>query len=125
MKDNSPAVTIPGGVYYFTGMDVGKNCTVTFTGPTTIYLNGGGSFDGTIAHSSYKPYLLTIKAKGGIHIEDGATYAYIYNPEGSVHHHKLGQSFGSVITNLLCFRQTAQGHYDEAGGPGGNIVSVK
>jgi Flp pilus assembly protein TadG len=125
MKDNSGSITIPGGVYYLTGFNVGKGCTVLFSGPTTIYLNGGAKLNGIIAHTSYRPYNLTIRAKGGIHIEDGETYAYIYNPEGDVHHHKLGQSFGSVISKLLCFRQTAQGHYDESGGPGGNIVSVK
>jgi Flp pilus assembly protein TadG len=125
MKDNQGSISIPGGVYYFTDFEVGVNDTVLFTGPTTIYLNGSAALNGTIAHTSYRPYMLTIKAKGGIHIEDGKTYAYIYNPEGGVHHHKLGQSFGSVISKLLCFRQTAQGHYDESGGPGGNIVSVK
>ena len=31
-----------------------------------------------------------------------------------------GQSFGSVISHLLCFRQTAMGHYDTSIGPGGS-----
>ena len=60
-----------------------------------------------------------------VHINAGNTYAYIYAPEGDVHSHQTGQNFGSVICSLLCWRQTAQGHYDEAGGPGGDIVSVK
>jgi Flp pilus assembly protein TadG len=125
MKDNSGSITYPGGVYYFTGFDVGKGNTILFSGPTTIYLNGSGSINGNVSHTSYRPYLLTIKCKGGVHFMAGKTYAYIYAPEGGVHHHGTGETFGSVIANLLCFRHNAQGHYDESGGPGGNIVSVK
>ena len=108
-------------------LDIGKNDTVLFSGPTTIYLDGKAKLDGILANTSYRPYLLNIKVigKGGVHVEAGATYAYIYAPEGDVHHHQTGQTYGSVISQLLCFRQTAKGHYDESGGTGGNIVSVR
>jgi hypothetical protein len=127
MKDNSGEVTFPGGTYYFTGLSIGHNCTVIFSGPTTIYLNGKASINGNLRHISFRPYFLNIKIAngGGAHIEDGRTYAYIYAPEGDVHSHKKGETFGSVISSLLCWRQEAKGHYDESGGPGGNIESVK
>jgi Flp pilus assembly protein TadG len=125
MKDNSGTITYPGGVYYFTSFNVGKGNTILFSGPTTIYLDGSGTIEGNVSHISYRPYLLTLKVKGGVHVMAGCTYAYIYAPDGGVHHHNTGQTFGSVIAKLLCFRHNAQGHYDESGGPGGNIMSVK
>jgi hypothetical protein len=124
MADNKPAATFPGGTYYFTQFDVGKNDVVTFTGPTTIYLNGGSAISGRVAHSSLRPYQLNIKVYGNnkIALQDGAmVYACIYDPGGSVHHHG-GQSFGSVVSDLLCFRQTGQGHSDSSLG---SISSVK
>jgi Flp pilus assembly protein TadG len=127
MKDGQGSITFPAGTYYFTQLDIGKDSTVLFNGPTTIYLDGSAKLNGTLANVLYRPYLLNIKVigGGGVHVEAGATYAYIYAPQGSVHHHQTGQTYGSVISNLLCFRQTAKGHYDESGGPGGNIVSVR
>ena len=120
-------VSYPGGTYYMKSLKLGVGSNVTFTGPTTIYLDGKGDIEGNLSHTSFRPYLLKIKVagSGGVHINAGNTYAYIYAPEGDVHSHQTGQNFGSVISSLLCWRQTAQGHYDEAGGPGGDIVSVK
>jgi len=120
-------VTYPGGTYYMTSITLGAGSTVFFSGATTIYLDGKANIEGNLSHTSYRPYLLKIKVAGtgGVHINAGNTYAYIYAPEGDVHSHQTGQNFGSVICSLLCWRQVAQGHYDTGAGPGGDIVSVK
>ena len=89
------------------------------------------AMDGTAANSSYRPYMLNIKiyGTGSMKLNTGKLYAYVYAPLGDVHHHG-GQSFGGVISSLLCFRQTGQGHYDESSSTGGSgmsatIISVK
>ena len=83
----------------------------------------------TVAASNYRPYSLLFKMSGTHKMAEGGgtIYAHVYNPEGSVHHHNGGQSFGSVVSDLLCFRHTSQGHYDLSGGgsSGSGIQSVK
>jgi hypothetical protein len=116
MGTNRGTVTFPGGTYYFTQFNVGDGSTVLFTGTTTIYLNGDASIQGTVANSSYKPAQLKFQVAGArhIHIDGNAmVYANVYAPDSDVHHHDYGQSFGSVVSSLLCFRHNAQGHFDE------------
>jgi Flp pilus assembly protein TadG len=126
---NQGTVTFTGGTFYLTTLDVAPGTTILFNGATTIYLDGGAQIQGTLANSNYRPYSLVIKVTKGhsVKVDPGIIYAHIYNPEGDVHHHNGGQSYGSVVSDLLCFRHTSQGHYDLAGGgsTGLNIQSVK
>jgi hypothetical protein len=123
-------VRYPAGTYYFTSFDVATGSTVLFSGATTIYMAGDATINGTVAASNYRPYNLVFKMSGShkMAVDGGTIYAHLYNPQGDVHHHNGGQSFGSVVSDLLCFRQTSQGHYDLSGSSAGtaaNIQSVK
>jgi len=115
VPDNKPDVTYPAGTYYFTKFDIGTGNHVYFTGPTTIYLNCAGDITSTLAPVGLKPVNLSVLVTSGHNwkIEaPGVFYGSFYNPAGDVHHHNGGISYGSVISNLLCFRQTSQGHQD-------------
>jgi Flp pilus assembly protein TadG len=114
IPDNKPAVTYPAGTYYFTKFDIGSGNHVYFTGPTTIYLNCSGDLTSTLAAADFKPSNLSVKViNGNWKIEAGGVfYGSFYNPYGDLHHHNGGISYGSVISDLLCFRQTSQGHQD-------------
>lgn len=125
IPDNIGTVTFPGGTYYFTKFDIGKGNSVFFSGPATLYLNCSGMIQSTIASSDYRPAKLSIKvapATSGYgpgptgynwSIDaSGNFYGSFYNPTGDVHHHNGGISHGSVISDLLCFRQNSEGHQD-------------
>jgi hypothetical protein len=124
---NAPAQTVPGGTYYLTRFDLGDNTAVTFSGAATIYVNGDSKIQGQLAHASFRPNLVRIKLTAGskCSIEDGGrVYAMIYGPAADVHHHNGGQSFGSVISDLLCFRQDSEGHFDESLGSAGREAGI-
>jgi hypothetical protein len=115
VPDNKPAVTYPAGTYYFTKFDIGTGNHVYFTGPTLIYLDCGGKITSTLAPVGLRPIDLAVKvtANNNWSIESGGVfYGSFYNPTGDVHHHNGGISYGSVISDLLCFRGTSQGHQD-------------
>lgn len=115
IPNGKPPVTFPAGTYYFTKFDLGDNNTVNFDGPTVIYLKCGGDITSTLGATSRLPSDLAIKVAPNYNwkIDSGGTfYGTFYNPTGDVHHHNGGQSFGSVISDLLCFRQNSQGHQD-------------
>lgn len=115
IPDNQGTITYPGGNYYFTKFDCGKGNTVKFSGPTVIYLKCGGKFECTIQPSSLYAGDLAIKVLPTYNwtIDAGADFTgSFYNPTGDVHHHNGGISRGSVISDLLCFRQTSEGHHD-------------
>jgi hypothetical protein len=110
---NMGTVTFQGGTFYFTQMQIQAGTTVYFSSPALIYLNGSATIAGTIAASSLKPKDLSIRvANGKVSIDPGVVYGCIYNPTGDCHHHNGGTTYGSVISDLLCFRQTSQGHQD-------------
>ena len=107
-------VPYPGGTYYLKQLVVSTGSTVSFTGPTLIYLAGSGTIQGTLEAASLKPADLSVRVlpSNNVSIDGGTFYGCLYNPTGDVHHHNGGISYGSVISDLLCFRQTSQGHQD-------------
>jgi Flp pilus assembly protein TadG len=115
IPNNKPDVTYPAGTYYFTKFDIGSGNHVYFTGPTLIYLDCAGDITSTLAPTSLRPIDLAVKVTPGKNwkIDSGGVfYGSFYNPTGDMHHHNGGISYGSVISDLLCFRQTSQGHQD-------------
>jgi Flp pilus assembly protein TadG len=132
IPDNKPAVTYPGGTYYFTKFDLGVGNTIRFSGPTIIYLQCGGDIQSNIAATGLKPANLAIRVlpSNNWKIDAGGVfYGSFYNPTGAVHHHNGGISYGSVISDLLCFRQNSEGHQDMSMGKyataAAGIVTVK
>jgi hypothetical protein len=117
VPDNKPPVTFPAGTYYFTKFDLGIGNHVYFTGPTVIYLKCNGKIESTLGPASLRPPDLAVKVAPNYNwtIDAGGVfYGSFYNPTGDVHHHNGGISYGSVISDLLCFRHTSQGHQDMA-----------
>jgi hypothetical protein len=115
IPDNKPDVTYPAGTYYFTKFDLGSGNHVYFTGPTLIYLDCAGDITSTLAPVGFHPVDLAVKVTPGKNWKidaGGVFYGSFYNPTGDLHHHNGGISYGSVISDLLCFRQTSQGHQD-------------
>lgn len=115
IPNGRPPVTYPGGTYYFTNFNIGTGNQVYFSGPTIIYLNCGGQIQSTLAPSSLRPMELAVRVTPTNNWtigSGGVFYGSFYNPTGAVHHHNGGVSYGSVISSLLCFRQTSQGHQD-------------
>lgn len=124
--------TLPGGTYYLTKLDLDDNSTLRFTSSTTIYLNGSGKIQGRMGHTSWRPSYLKLNVANGnnVSIDNyGEFYGILYNPQGDVHHHGNGESFGGVISDLLCFRNNAKGHADTSAafgaGEGGSIKTVR
>jgi hypothetical protein len=62
------SITIPSGAYYFKSFKTGNNTFVTFSGPTTIFIDGG-DFDlgsmSLIVTSGFRPGNLKIYQRGG------------------------------------------------------------
>jgi hypothetical protein len=92
---------VPPGTYYVTGIDLGAQAELHFTGPATLYVAGsinlGGQSKITIDRS---PDLKLIVLGSGTVIDfDGGTqiHADIYAPETRIDMHGNSDIFGSII----------------------------
>jgi hypothetical protein len=120
IPDNQSA-SFAGGTYYLHKIDVGKNSTLRFTGPTIIYLYADTTIDGDLGCTTGKPEHLQIymTVAHWIHIREKAhVYAVIYNPTDDIQIEDDAQLFGSGIATNFIIKDRARAHYDTALGTG-------
>jgi hypothetical protein len=115
-------VTIPGGIYFLENFNVGKNNTVDFTGPATIYVYGSVNFSGNATTSGNLPDNLKIitvpnpntgAPPGPINLSsNSALYAGIYAPLSPVTMSGTGDLYGSIVAKSIDMTGTSAIHYD-------------
>ena len=116
---NNTTVNWPGGIYYFTSLTVADSCTINFTGPATVYLNGIASLhDNNIlrAYNGIPANLVIYHAAGNRFIaNDTDTLVAVYNGPGSdltFHSHALIK--GAMVAKTITLSENNDLYYDEA-----------
>ena len=121
--------TQPGGTYWFSSMTINGN--LTFTSPTTIYVNGDVVIGGTLTAASGRPSDLTIYQYGSHAFGDGASNgmnitADVIAPNSDFTAKNNLDFYGSAIFNSITVKNNANFFYDTTLGPadGSSVVST-
>jgi len=109
------SITLPGGTYYFTSMQVEGQATINITGPSTIYVDGGNiniSGQGIVNNSQPKDLLLystgsTINLAG-----QAAFCGAIYAPTASVKLSGQENLYGAIVCGTDVDSGQAAIHFD-------------
>ena len=107
--------TMPGGSYWYSSMTVTAN--LTFSGPTTIYVNGDIYIDGSLAPASGNPADVTIYQIGAHNFGDlginGLNLtAGVYAPNSDFLSKNNLYYYGSGIFNTIVTKNNAEFYYD-------------
>jgi Flp pilus assembly protein TadG len=111
---------MPGGSYWYSSMTV--TATLTFSGVTTIYVNGDIYVDGTLTPASGKPGDLTIYQIGAHNFGDlginGLNLtAGVYAPNSDFLSKNSLSYYGGGIFNTITTKNNAEFYYDIMLGP--------
>ena len=123
----SGTITLAGGSYWFTSLDVSG--TLTFSGPAILYIKGDVDIDGTLlAYNSVpanlKVYVIGSYDFGNTKNNDTDITADIEAPSASFYT-KNNLSFkGRMTFNTIQFKNNAELYYDEALGSASGTGSV-
>jgi len=111
------SMTLPGGTYWFSSINITGNGQVNFTGAATVYVTGRVSISGNgFGTAQNLPPNLTIKTKEGQVTMSGNAnfYGSIYAPASDVTISGNGHLYGAVVGNTLQNSGNGKIHYDEA-----------
>lgn len=122
------AMTLPGGNYWYSSINITGNGKVEFTGPATVYVTGRVSISGNgFGTAQNLPPNLTIKTQGQasgvpgggqVTLSGNANfYGSIYAPASDVIISGNGNLYGTVTGNTLQDSGNGKIHYDEALNP--------
>lgn len=115
--DLSGDIELPAGRYYFQSFNVGSNSTITFSGPTVIYVEGAVSATGGgLINKTENPNDLTIIAMG-TNVDFGGSYAFYGNliaPNAEIKLKGTADFFGAMIGRTLNLGGTGDIHVDES-----------
>jgi len=125
------STTLPAGTYWFTSLTVSG--TLTFSGPTIIYINGNADISGTLTAANGIPANLVIYQIGSYTFGDASSNfvnitAQVIAP-GSDFVAKNNMNFyGEMLFNTITVKNNANFFYDEQFGIGpgvtGNAITL-
>jgi hypothetical protein len=116
-------LTLPGGTYYLSSLNMGGGSTLTFTGLTTVYCTGNFVMNGHASTSQNLPKNLRIvmvspsnnTSAGKLSIGSGnALYAHIYAPQSPVNLTGSGDFYGAMVGESIDMSGTSAIHFDTA-----------
>jgi hypothetical protein len=115
---SSEDITIPGGTYYFTSFNV-HNGTVSFSGPTTIYIDGDADLTSTAIVQTYQniPANLRIRLVGSRTFALGNTvqlFAEVYGPQSTMTLGNGAMLAGAAIVDVIDAPNNAMLYFDES-----------
>jgi Flp pilus assembly protein TadG len=122
------ATTLPGGSYWFTSLTV--TASLTFSGPTVVYINGNADVTGSMAPSSGVPADLTIyqfgsHTFGDVNANGMKITANIIAPNSAFVAKNALTFYGSAVFNTITIKNNANLFYDQTlGSTGGGGTSV-
>lgn len=116
---NNTTVNWSGGIYYFTSLTVADACTINFTGPATVYLNGSASLHNNNilrAYNGIPANLMIYHAAGNTFIaNDTDTLVAVYNGPGSdLTFHNGARIEGAMVAKTITLNDNNDLYYDEA-----------
>ncbi len=115
---NSDSLTLPGGEYYFTSVELHSSTTLNIAGPTVMYVTGTFAMtSSSIMNPSQKPEDLIIFVSS---IEDvqfhSSTdfYGIIYAPDAHVVNNSSVDFYGGIMAQEVTLNSSGVVHYDES-----------
>jgi hypothetical protein len=114
----SENITLPGGTYYFTSLNV-HNGTLAFSGPATVYINGNTAFTSTAVISTYQslPKNLRIRIAGSRTFDVGNTvslFADVYGPQSTITLGNGATIAGAAVVDVIDAPNNAHLYFDES-----------
>lgn len=127
-------LTLPGGTYWYSSVNVTGNGEVSFTGPVTLYVSGAVTISGNgeITSGELPPNLI-IKVQGSSPVTlsgNGEVLGGIYAPQSTVDMSGNADLYGAVVSKSSKLSGNAHLHHDEAlhevaGGSGTQTAQVR
>ena len=125
-------VTLPGGAYWYSSINISGDALVNFTGPATLYVSGSISITGKgIVTSQNLPPNLLIYVQGSPTVSLAGKdnfYGAVYAPDSNVSLSGNAALYGAVVGAVIHDSGKALVRYDEAlktiNGNSSNTVSV-
>jgi hypothetical protein len=118
------SLSLPGGTYYFHSFDLAADASLSFTGPTTLYLYGDLALNGgaTTTYQNLARNLTIVLCPapdgtppGKVKINSSsALYATIYAPQSPVAITGSGAIYGSLLGLQVDMSGGSSVHYDRA-----------
>jgi hypothetical protein len=109
---------MPGGIYYFTSINISGDTSVSVTGPSTIYVDGGNvviSGQGVINGSSQPANLGIYSTGSSINLSgQSAYYGTIYAPTAAVTLTGQTDLYGAIVCGSSVDTGQASVHFDLA-----------
>jgi hypothetical protein len=115
---SSQTMTLPGGNYNFSTATIGSGCTITATGPVTVYLTGGLTVGTNLTINAYqnKPTNFKLRLVGTGHaFTAGASLditAEVYGPGWDLTFGDNTRVEGSIVTRRITGGRTVSLYYD-------------
>jgi Flp pilus assembly protein TadG len=121
-------VTLPAGTYWFTSLSV--DGTLSFAGPSTVYLNGDASVDGTLRAAdrlpaSLKVYVIGARTFGDAGANDFDVTADIEAPQAAFVAKNNFTFRGRMFFDSIEFKNNADLYYDESFGRADGSATVQ
>jgi Flp pilus assembly protein TadG len=116
------STTLPGGTYWFTNLDVNKN--LTFSGATTLYVNGNVDLDADLTAYNKIPSNLKIyqignnRTFGDVGNNNIDIYADVESPGGNFVAKNNMNFYGMAVFNTITVKNNSNFFFDEATGMG-------
>lgn len=112
---NQKIVTLPGGVYYLKGIDMGAGSQLIFSGPATVYVNGAIKLGGHVKTYADEPLNLKLIGLGTQMIDlngGSAMYVDLYAPGMPIDIHGTGDIYGGIVAKSISMTGNSAIHYD-------------
>lgn len=122
-------VTLPGGTYNYTTIDIGEGATLTFSGSATVYVTGGlvlGN-NANLRAGGDLPSNLSVRLVGGVSVDCGnevTIIASIYGPQADF---GAGNNFhlrGTITADVISVGTNVELYYDQRLGSNNNTSGI-
>lgn len=114
--DSSDGLTLPGGEYYFTSVEINSFATLRVAGPTVMYVADMFKVDRSSRIIAQRPQdlIVLVSSNADVTIGSGAEFHGVIYAPNSKAVLESGVSFsGSIMAHEVTLDSSAQVHYDE------------
>ncbi len=115
--DSSDGLTLPGGEYYFTSVEINSFATLRVAGPTVMYVADMFKVDSSSRIIAQRPQdlIVLVSSNADVTIGSGAEFHGVIYAPNSKAVLESGVSFsGSIMAHEVTLDSSAQVHYDES-----------
>ena len=115
--NSSDGLTLPGGEYYFTSVEINSSASLRVAGPTVMYVEKKFKVDSSSRIMAQKPgdLIVLVSSNVDVTIGSGADFnGVIYAPNSKVVLESDVGFYGSIMAQEVILKSSARLHYDEA-----------